>query len=219
MLGPFNNPNVDETGFYVLFYSNPVGPLSAEPFANQFATVIVKPHGGQRPDRLATPLRRLVARVDSNLPLYFVDTPKNNIAGFVAPNRIVATMFSIFGLVAVVLASVGIYGVTSFAVSQRTQEFGVRMALGADRRRILGMVLRQGSRQLVVGVLVGMGLAFLLATLGRDAIGNLLIGVSAGDPFTFAVVVTLVSLVALLATLVPARRATRVDPLIALRAE
>ena len=128
-------------------------------------------------------------------------------------------MFSIFGVVAVVLASVGIYGVTSFAVSQRTQEFGVRMALGADRRSILGMVLRQGSRQVVLGVLVGLGLAFGLATLGREAIGNLLIGVGARDPFTFAVVVALVALVSLVATLVPARRATRVDPLIALRAE
>jgi ABC-type antimicrobial peptide transport system permease subunit len=122
-------------------------------------------------------------------------------------------------LVAVVLASVGIYGVMSFAVSQRTQEFGVRMALGADRRRILGMVLRQASTQVVLGVLIGLVLALGLATAGRDAIGNILFGVSARDPFTFAVVVTLVALVSLVATLGPARRATRVDPLIALRAE
>ncbi len=172
MLGPFNNPNVDDTGFYVPFYSNPTGPAQPEPFASQFATVLVKPRAGQRADTLATALRRQVSQVDSNLPLYFVDTPKKNLDGFVAPNRIVATMFSIFGVVAVVLASVGIYGVTSFAVSQRTQEFGVRMALGADRRRILGMVLRQGSRQVLLGVLVGLGLAFGLATLGRDAIGQ-----------------------------------------------
>jgi predicted permease len=219
MLGPFNNPNVDDTGFYVPFYANPTGPALPEPFVSQFATVIVKPRGGQRADTLATALRRQVNKVDPNLPLYFVDTPKKNLDGFVAPNRIVATMFSIFGAVAVVLASVGIYGVMSFAVSQRTQEFGVRMALGADRRRILGMVLRQGSRQVVLGVLVGLGLAFGLATLGRDAIGNILVGVSARDPLTFAVVVTLVAVVSLVATLVPARRATHVDPLIALRAE
>jgi putative ABC transport system permease protein len=186
---------------------------------SQFATVIVKPLGGQGADTLATTLRRQVAQVDPNLPLYYVDTPQKNLDGFVAPNRIVATMFSIFGLVAVVLASVGIYGVTSFAVSQRTQEFGVRMALGADRRRIMGMVLRQGSRQVLLGVLVGLGLAFGLATLGRDAIGTILIGVSARDPFTFAVVVGLVVFVSLVATLVPARRATQVDPLIALRTE
>jgi predicted permease len=219
MLGPFNIPNVDETGFYVPFYANPTGPALAEPFVSQFATVIVKPRGGQRADTLANALRREVSSVDPNLPLYFVDTPKKNLEGFIAPNRVIATMFSIFGVVAVVLASVGIYGVTSFAVSQRTQEFGVRMALGADRRRILRMVLRQGARQVVLGVLVGLGLALGLATLGREAIGNILFGVGAQDPLTFVVVVTLVACVSLVATLVPARRATRVDPLIALRAE
>jgi len=219
MLGPYNNPNVDDTGFYVPFYANPTGPALPEPFVSQFATVIVKPRGDQRAFTLASALRRQVGQVDPNLPLYFVDTPQKNLEGFVAPNRIVASMFSVFGLVAVVLASVGIYGVMSFAVSQRTQEFGVRMALGADRLRILGMVLRQGSRQVVLGVLIGLGLAFGLATLGRAAIGNLLIGVSAQDPFTFAIVVALVAFVSLVATLVPARRATQVDPLIALRAE
>jgi predicted permease len=219
MLGPFNNPNVDETGFYVPFYSNPTGPLQPEPFANQFATVIVKPHPGQRADALSTPLRREVNEVDPNLPLYYVDTPRRNLDGFVAPNRVIASMFSIFGVVAVVLASVGIYGVMAFAVSQRTQEFGVRMALGADRGRILGMVLRQGSRQVVLGMLVGLGLAFGLATAGRAAIGNILFGVNPRDPLTFGAVVALVASVSLLATLVPARRATRVDPLIALRAE
>ncbi len=219
MQPPFNIPNVDDSGFYVPFYSNPTGPEQPELFVSQFATAIVKPRGGQRADSLAVALRRLVAKVDPNLPLYFVDTPKKNLDGFVAPNRIVATMFSIFVAVAVVLAAVGIYVVTSFAVSQRTQEFGVRMALGADRRGILGMVLRQGARQVILGVLAGLGLAFGLASLGRDAIGNILIGVSARDPFTFAVVVALVALVSLVATLVPARRATQVDPLIALRAE
>jgi ABC-type antimicrobial peptide transport system permease subunit len=179
----------------------------------------VTPRGGQRAEAVAAPLRRLVAKVDPNLPLYFVDTPKNQLDGFVAQNRVVAAMFSIFGIVAMVLASVGIYGVMSFAVSQRTQEFGVRMALGADRARILGMVVRQGSRQVAWGVAVGLGLALALATVGRDAIGNILFDVNPRDPFTFAAVLSLVGIVALAATLVPARRATRVDPLIALRAE
>jgi predicted permease len=219
MLGPFNNPNVDDAGFYVPFYSNPAGPVQAEPFTSQFATVVVKPQAGRRADTLGNVLRERVKQVDANLPLYFVDTPKNNQDSFVAANRIVATMFSIFGLVAVVLATVGIYGVTSFAVSQRTQEFGVRMALGADRGRILGMVIRQGSRQVLWGLLAGLGLALTLATLGRDAIGNILFGVGARDPLTFAVVVALIVGVSLLATFVPARRATRVDPLIALRSE
>jgi predicted permease len=219
MLPPFNIPNVDETGFYVPFYSNPSGPVEPEPFASQFATVLVKPRGGQRADRLAMPLRRQVNKVDPNLPLYFVDTPKNNLETFVAPSRIIATMFSVFGIVAVVLASVGVYGVTSFAVSQRTQEFGVRMALGADRRRILRLVLRQGSVQVVLGMLLGLGLALGIATLGRDAISNVLFNVRAHDPLTLAAVIALIAFVSLVATLVPAWRATRVDPLIALRAE
>ncbi|MCM2257704.1 MAG: ABC transporter permease [Vicinamibacteria bacterium] len=219
MQGPFNNPNVDDSGFYVPFYSNPTGPLLTEPFASQFATVVVTPRGGASAESLAGALRRQVARVDSNLPLYFVDTPKKQLDGFVAQGAVIATMFSVFGLVAVVLASVGIYGVMSFAVSQRTQEFGVRMALGADRARILGMVLRQGSRQVGLGVAVGIGLALALALALRDAIANILFGVSALDPSTFLAVVALVVTVSLLAVLVPAQRATRVDPMTALRPE
>jgi predicted permease len=219
MQGPFNIPNVDDSGFYVPFYASPTGPVQAEPAVIRFATVIVTPRGGQRAEALATPLRRLVTKVDPNLPLYFVDTPKSQLEGFVAQSRVIATMFTIFGVVAVVLASVGIYGVISFAVSQRTQEFGVRMALGADRTCILGMVVRQGSRQLAWGLALGLGLALALATVGRDAIGNMLFGVNPRDPLTFAAVLSLVGIVSLVATLVPARRATRVDPMIALRAE
>jgi predicted permease len=219
MQGPFNVPNVDDTGFYVPFYASPVGPLLAEPIASQFATVIVKPRGGQRPEALAMALRRQVNKVDPNLPLYFVDTPKRNLDGFVAPNRVIATMFSIFGVVAMVLASVGVYGVMAFSVSQRTQEFGVRMALGAGRLEILRMVLRQGTAQVALGLTVGLALALAITTAGRAAIGNVLFGVNARDPLTFAAVIALVSLVSLVATLVPARRATRVDPMAALRAE
>jgi len=219
MQGPFNIPNVDDSGFYVPFYASPTGPVQAEPAVSQFATVVVTPRGGQRAEELATPLRRQVARVDPNLPLYFVDTPKKQLDGFVAQSGVVATMFSVFGLVAVVLASVGIYGVMSFAVSQRTQEFGVRMALGADRRRILGMVVRQGSRQTLWGVALGLALALALATVGREAIGNMLFDVNPLDPSVFGAVLSLIVVVSLVAILVPARRATRVDPLIALRAE
>jgi predicted permease len=219
MLGPFNTPNVDESGFYVPFYSVPFGPAPAAPLASQFATVLVRPHAGQRAEALVSALRREVNKVDPNLPLYFVGTPKKNLDAAVAANRIIAAMFSIFGVVAVLLAAVGIYGVMSFSVSQRTQEFGVRMALGASTRRIVGMVLTQGSRQVLVGLVLGFGLALALATAGRDAIANTLFNVSAHDPFTYGAVLALVIVVSLVALLVPARRATRVDPMIALRAE
>jgi putative ABC transport system permease protein len=210
---------VDEAGFYVPFFSNPVGPIQQTPVASQFSTILAKPRAGQRAEAMAVPLRRQMAKADPNLPLYYVGTPKSHIDGFVAQNWIIATMFSIFGLVAVVLASVGMYGVMSFSVNQRRQEFGVRMALGAHAGRILKMVLRQGAIQLAVGLFVGLGLALTLAMLGGAAVQNVLFGVTARDPLTYSVVAILVTLVSLVATLVPARRATRVDPMIALRAE
>jgi hypothetical protein len=169
-------------GFYVPFYSNPAGPVQAGPFANQFATVVVKPKPGLRADMLAPILQREVSKVDANLPLYFVGTPKKNLDGFIAPSRIIVTMFSIFGVIAIVLAAVGIYGVTAFSVSQRTQEFGVRMALGADRRRILQMLLRQGGLQVALGLFAGLGLAVLATTLAGKAIGNILFSVDPHDP-------------------------------------
>jgi predicted permease len=219
MLGPFNIPNVDEAGFYVPFYSPAFGPAQDAPLANQFGTVIVKPRGGQRPEALANTLRVEVRKVDPNLPLYFVATPAQNLDSTIAANRIIATMFSMFGLVAVILASAGIYGVTSFSVNRRTQEFGVRMALGADYRRVLQMVVAQGARQLALGLTLGMGLSFLLATLAGDAISTTLFNVSARDPLTYGVVFLLVATVSLIAVVVPGRRAMRVDPIIALRAE
>ena len=219
MMGPFNQPGVDQSGYYVPFFSNPVGPIQAEPFAGQFTTVVARPRGGQRADAMATPLRRLMASADPNLPLYFVGTPKAQLDGFVAQNRIIATMFTIFGVVAMVLASVGMYGVMSFSVNQRRQEFGVRMALGAHYGRILQMVLRQGIVQLAIGLSIGVGLALGLATLAGSAIQTILFGVSARDPLTYGVVIALITVVSLIATLVPAQRASRVDPMIALRAE
>jgi len=219
MLGPFNNPAVDETGYYVPFYSNAAGPAPPGPFVSQFATVVVKPRPGQQAEALANTLRREVAKADPNLPLYFVGTPKTQVEVFLSQNRIIATMFSIFGIVAVVLASVGIYGVMSFAVNQRTQEFGVRMALGANDGTILGMVLKQGVVQIALGLFFGLGFAFAIAAVAGNGIQNTLFGVTARDPLTYGAVTALVTIVSLLATLVPARRATRVDPMIALRAE
>jgi predicted permease len=219
MLGPFNNPNVDVTGFYVPFYSLPFGAAPPEPVANQFATVIVRPRPGVPPESLVNTLRREVTKVDANLPLYFVGTPKAHIDASLAGSRILATMFTLFGGIAMLLAAVGIYGVVAFAVSQQTQEFGVRMALGADTRRILRQVLVQGGRPLILGLLLGLALSLALGMVAGEAIGNILFGVSAMDPVAYGSVVALVVVVSLVAMLVPARRATRVDPMITLRAE
>jgi hypothetical protein len=219
MAAPFNNPNVDDTGFYVPFYANPFGPVPEGAFANQFATVIVKPRQGQRPEALVPLLRSEVAKADPNLPIYFPGTPRFHLDGAMSGMRIIAIMFTIFGAVAIVLAAVGIYGVMAFSVSRRTQEFGVRMALGADRSRILTMVLKQGSRQVALGLGLGMSLALLITTAAGEGIGTMLFGVDPNDPLTYMAVLALIAAVSLFAVFMPARRATRVHPVIALRAE
>ncbi len=218
MQGPFNN-QVDEVGFYVPFFGTAFGPVAAEPLAPQFGTVVVRPRAGMRPEGLATTLQNQVNRVDPNLPLYFVETPATTFAGLTSQNRLLGVMFTCFGGIAIALAAVGLYGVMSFSVSQRTQEFGVRMALGADNPRILGMVLRQGAWQLVIGLALGIGIAVLISLIFGDGLANALIRISPRDPVTYGLVALLLSVVAAIATFVPARRATRVDPMIALRAE
>jgi putative ABC transport system permease protein len=218
MLGPFNNPNVDAAGFYVPFYATLFGPAAA-PAAQQFTTVVVKPRGVPA-TTFANNLLRITQRVDSNLPLYFVGTPAENQDSFLGQNRIVAAMFTIFGLVAMVLAAVGLYGVMSFSVNQRTSEFGIRMALGADNGAILGMVFRQGSLQLGIGLVAGLGIALGIAAFGGQGVVNALSGmISPYDPTTYFAVALLLTVVSFVATLIPALRATRVDPMVALRAE
>jgi predicted permease len=222
MLGPFNNPNVDETGYYVPYFSAAAGPALPTPFPQQFATVVVRPRGdASQVHALAKTLQLDVNKVDPNLPLYFVGSARENQDTFIAQNRIIAGMFAVFGAVAVVLASVGLYGVTSFSVNQRTQEFGIRMALGADADCILRLVLRQGAIQYAIGATLGIGLTLATAIVLRSAIAQsaVLFEVSPSDPPTYIAVAALLAAVAFVATLVPARRATRVDPMIALRAE
>jgi predicted permease len=220
MQPPFNNPGQDDTGFYVPYYAWVFGPLRQDPQISQFATLIVRPRNGT-PESIATSVRRDVQKVDANLPLYFVGTPASQIDGQVAQNRIIATMFTIFGMVAMLLSAVGVYGVMSFAVNQRKTEFGVRMALGADRLSILWMVMRQSSLQLIAGLTAGFGLCLLvvMTVAIRTQIEQTLFRVDLKAPGPYVLVGSLVVLTALIATSVPARRATRVDPMVALRAE
>ena len=218
MQPPFNIPGQDDTGFYVPYYASFFGPARPTPTISQFATLVARPRAGT-PESILQALRADVQAIDPNLPLYFVGTPASHLDGFIAQNRIVATMFTVFGIVAMVLAAVGIYGVMSFAVNQRRTEFGVRMALGANRRRILGMVVRQSSVQVIAGLVAGLGLTYLTATLAAGAIQQVLFNVNPSDPLVYAIVTLLVVAVALVATFVPARRATRVDPIVAMRTD
>jgi putative ABC transport system permease protein len=211
MQGPFNQ-ETDTAGFYL--------PLLGTEATAQFCTIVVRARPGQRADTLGPILGKAVAEVDSNLPIYFGGTPARLHDEILAGNRIIATLFSIFGVVAFILSAVGLYGVMSFSVNQRTQEFGIRMALGADAARIFRMVMTQGAWQLIIGLVLGAGgAALLLGVLAAAALQNILFKVNALDPFIYFVVAGLLTIVAAASCFVPARRATRVDPMVALRYE
>jgi predicted permease len=211
MQGPFDQ-QTEAAGFYM--------PLLGASPATQFATVVVRPRAGVRADTLGPVLSKAVADLDSNLPTYFPGTPAQFHDDILSGNRVIATLFSIFGIVAFILSGVGLYGVMSFSVNQRTQEFGIRMALGADARRILRMVMSQGAWQLAIGLVLGAGgIALLLGVVAAAALKNILFKVDALDPTIYLVVSGLLTVVAAASCFVPARRATRVNPMVALRTE
>jgi putative ABC transport system permease protein len=160
-------------------------------------------------------VRPTIAGVDRDLPVCTLRSMHDAILDLMFEGRVYGAMFAVFGLAALLLASVGLYGVVSFGVSQRTQEVGVRMALGALPRDVLGLVLGGSARMLAVGILLGVPAAIGLAQVLRGS----LYGISATDPVTFIAIPVLLSAVALVASWIPARRATRVDPVVALRAE
>ena len=135
------------------------------------------------------------------------------IAGSISNERIVASLSGFFGLFALTLAMIGLYGLMAYAVASRTREIGIRLALGAQRSDIFRLVLNHGMKMALIGVALGLIAAFALTRL----LSKLLYGVSATDPITFIAIAFLVTAVAVLAFVIPARRATKVDPLVALR--
>jgi putative ABC transport system permease protein len=156
-----------------------------------------------------------VLAIDPDQPFYAVQSMGQFWTDSFAPDRLYLMLLGTFAVVALVLAAVGIYGVMAYSVTQRTHEIGIRMALGARQTDVLGMVIRQGMMLAVVGL----GIGLVGAWLATRAMASLLFGVSATDPATFVVISVVLAGVALGACFVPARRATKVDPMIALRYE
>jgi putative ABC transport system permease protein len=167
------------------------------------------------PMAMRIPVEQELRAVDGQIPISRERTMEQVVADTVSRQSFNMLLLSIFAGVALVLAAIGIYGLMSYAVQQRTQELGIRMALGADRGNVLRLVMAQGMKLAVSGVVLGLALAWGLTRL----IASLLFGVKAGDPTTFGLVAGILAAVALAAAYVPARRATTIDPLIALRYE
>lgn len=167
------------------------------------------------PQKLIPIIRSELRQLDPHLPLSSSKLLTERLAMPLLPVRVAAAVLSSFGLLALALAAIGIYGVMSYAVSRRTREIGVRVALGAQASDVLRLILRQGMVAPLIGVAFGILAALALTQLLR----SLLFGVSPGDPLTYAGVAVLLSFVAALACYIPARRATRVDPMVALRDE
>jgi len=167
------------------------------------------------PLALVTTIRGELQQLDPELPMAAVATMDQLLADSLSRSRFTMLLLGIFSAVALVLAAVGIYGLIAYSVTQRTQELGIRIALGAQRHDVLRLVLAQGTRLTLLGVTLGVFAALALSRL----LASMLFGVSATDPLTFAGVAALLGVVALLACFIPARRATRVDPIVALRYE
>ena len=170
---------------------------------------------GGAPEPMFASVRHEVQILDPTLPLFDVKTLNEHMRLSLFPAKIAATVLGVFGLVALMLSAIGIYGITSYSVAQRTREIGIRMALGAQLGDVLKLVLTNGVRLTLIGVAIGLLGAYLVTR----AITSVLYGVSATDPLTFVFISLLLVAVALLACFVPARRATKVNPLIALRYE
>jgi putative ABC transport system permease protein len=191
-------------------------PLAYLPLTQNYspaATLQVRTSG--RPEALISTVRAQVQSLDNNLALTNVQTIGELIGqGLWAP-RMGAALLAVFGGIALVLAVIGVYGVLSYSVNQQTREIGIRMAMGAQSGGVLRLIVGQGMRLAAAGLVLGLLVAFAAMRL----LGSLLFGVSAHDPLTFAAVSTVLAIAAVMACYIPARRATKVDPIIALRYE
>jgi putative ABC transport system permease protein len=188
------------------YLSRPLGPQR-----NQI--LLVRTSGN--PSDLSAPIRRTVAGIDRNQPVANIEAMTDVVRDTVAPRKFNTLVLTLFSAIAMMLAALGIYGVMAYSVAQRTHEVGIRMALGAQKGDVLGLILRKGLMLTLTGVAIGLAVALVLTRL----MTTLLFGIAPTDATTFVAVSVLLIMVALFACYIPARRATKVDPLVALRYE
>jgi len=198
-----------QTQFYMSPLQLPDDQLEA--LASSTTGFVVRTLGS--PDALFGSIRDALREFNSNAVLYAPESMEQTIVDSLASRRFAMILLSVFAALALVLASIGIYGVVSYISGQRTHEIGIRIALGAKRSDILKMVLSHGARLAVLGVVIG----FFAAAGLTGLMSRILYGVSSVDPLTFACVGIVLTLVAVTACYIPARRATRADPMVALR--
>jgi putative ABC transport system permease protein len=195
-------------------------PVAYFPLRQQyspFGTLVVRTSGAPAP--LMGAVRAQISQLDRNLALTNGQTIEETLGQGLWAARMGAALLGLFGVLALILASIGIYGVLSYSVTQRTSEIGIRMALGADTKQVLSLVLRQGMLLAAIGAGIGVASGLVLAWIAARAASTLLYGVSAMDPLTYIAITALLLVVALFACIIPAHRATRIDPLVALRFE
>jgi putative ABC transport system permease protein len=201
----------------VSFYGSEVKPLikiysPLGRFPQRKSTLSIRSSTSD-PEALAASITRALHGIDKDLPIAEVATLDQILAREAAPRRFNAVLFSIFAVLALVLAVTGVYGVIAYSVARRTQEVGIRMALGAQRRDVLGLFISHGMRLVLLGLVIGLGSALALTRL----MTSLLFGVSATDLTTFVIAAVTLAVIGLFACYLPARKATKVDPLVALR--
>jgi putative ABC transport system permease protein len=176
-------------------------------------------HTSTDPMSLANAVTKQVLAVDPQQPVYRIRTMNDFLASSLERRKLSMLLLAIFAGTALMLAAIGIYGITSYSVAQRSQEMGVRMALGASRTGILRLVLSQSLTLAAVGVVAGVIGSFILTTLLANMLSGMLFNTTAIDPMTFIAVAAVLIGVTILASYLPARRATKVDPMVALRYE
>ncbi len=203
-LQPAGQPGSDPSGFYV-----PVRQRDT-----RFLTIMAQAVNGTGMSVTAD-IREVVRSIDSQLPIYNVRSLEEALHRSSWFYNVFGTVFIVFGVAALFMASVGLYGVLSFSVSRRIQEMGIRMALGAGAKDVVGLVVRDGAIQMGIGLVVGAGLAYGVSTV----VSLIMFQVNPRDPAVFGIVISVIALVGILATWIPAQRATKVDPMVALRYE